>query len=78
MKEYIFPVVTDEYRITFLQATQPLCPDVQRIIWEEVLYCTQPIDPPPTPRKCPVYSRLSSASLPRDLLPLLNDCHLVK
>ena len=74
MKEYHFPLVTDEYRITFLRATEALCPDVQRLVWEEVLYCTQPIEPPPTPKQCPTYSRLSSASLPRDLLPLLNQC----
>jgi hypothetical protein len=73
MKEYHFPLVTDEYRIAFLQATEALCPDIQRLIWHEVLYCTQPIDPPPTPRKCPTYSRLSSASLPRNLLSLLNE-----
>lgn len=65
MKEYIFPLVTDELRIAFFQATQPLCADVQRLIWHELLYCTQPIDPPSAPIKCPKYSRLSSASLPR-------------
>ncbi len=68
MKEYHFPLVTDEYRITFIKATEALCPDVQRLIWHEVLYCTQPIEPPSTPRKCPAYSRLSDASLPRNLL----------
>jgi|DEB0MinimDraft_4_1074332.scaffolds.fasta_scaffold08955_2 hypothetical protein len=67
MKEYHFPVVTDEYRIAFLRATEALCPDVQRLIWEEVLYCTQPIDPPPTPQKCKIlYTRLPT-SLPRNL-----------
>ena len=61
-------VASDNLRIAFLQATAPLCPDVQRIIWEEVLYCTVPIEPPPTPKKqCPViYDRLST-SLPRNL-----------
>lgn len=75
MKEYYFPLVTDEYRIAFLQATEALCPDVQRLIWEEVLYCTQPIDPPPTPKKCPTYSRLYGASLPRNLASLLESHH---
>jgi len=69
MKEYHFPLVTDELRIAFLQSTEPLCPDVQRLIWHEVLHCTQPIDPPATPRKCPAYSRLPSVSLPRNLFP---------
>ena len=36
-------LATDELRIAFIQATSPLCPDVQRKIWEEVLYCTVPI-----------------------------------
>ena len=43
-------LATDELRIAFLQATEPLCPDVQRKIWEEVLYCTTPIEPPPAPQ----------------------------
>ena len=30
-------LATDELRIAFIQATEPLCPDVQRKIWEEVL-----------------------------------------
>jgi len=61
-------LATDELRIAFIQATTPLCPDVQRKIWEEVLYCTKPIDPPPTPKKCRSvsYDRLST-SLPRNL-----------
>jgi hypothetical protein len=85
MKEFVIPVnnlfiksskplgipglATDELRITFLQATAPLCPDVQRKIWEEVLYCTVPVNPPPTPKnKCSViYDRLSTHSIPRKL-----------
>mgnify|MGYP003631082372 FL=1 len=61
-------LATDELRIAFLQATNPLCPDVQRIIWEEVLHCTTPVDTPPTPIKCHSisYNRLST-SLPRKL-----------
>ena len=84
MSEYIIPVnglfahslyplgipglATDELRIAFLQATEPLCPDVQRKIWKEVLYCTTPIEPPPTPQKCRSVSyNRSSISLPRNL-----------
>ena len=61
-------LATDELRIAFIQATSPLCPDVQRKIWEEVLYCTTSIDPPSTPKKCRSvsYDRLST-SLPRNL-----------
>jgi hypothetical protein len=67
MKEYLFPLVTDELRIAFCQATGPLCNDVQRIIWEEVVHCTVPIEPPPTPKKCKIlYTRLP-ISLPRNL-----------
>lgn len=62
-------LATDELRIAFLQATASLCPDVQRKIWEEVIYCTEPIEPPPTPQKCSKisYTRYS-ASLPQNLL----------
>ena len=61
-------LATDELRIAFLQATEPLCPDVQRKIWEEVLYCTTPIEPPPAPQKCHSVSyNRSSISLPRNL-----------
>jgi hypothetical protein len=85
MSEYVIPVndlfvrslypfgipglATDELRIAFLQATAPLCPDVQRKIWEEVLYCTIPVNPPPTPKKkCSViYERSSKHSIPRNL-----------
>lgn len=67
MKDFLIPVVTDEYRIAFCQATAPLCSDVQRIIWEEVLYCTEPIEAPPAPKKCNIsYTRLP-ISLPRNL-----------
>ena len=31
-------LATDDLRIAFLQATSPLCADVQRKIWEEVLF----------------------------------------
>ena len=45
-------LATDDLRLAFLQATNPLCPDVQRKIWEEILYCTAPIEPPQAPKKC--------------------------
>jgi hypothetical protein len=45
-------LATDDLRIAFLQATSPLCADVQRKIWQEVLTCTVPTTPPPAPRKC--------------------------
>ncbi len=84
MSEYVIPIngifahslyplgipglATDELRITFLQATAPLCPDVQRKIWEEVLYCTVPIEPPPAPKKkCSITYERSSVSLPKNL-----------
>jgi hypothetical protein len=43
------PLVTDDYKIAFLQATEPLCPDVHRLIWDLVL----DIEPkcPPAPLK---------------------------
>lgn len=63
-------LATDELRIAFLQATSPLCPDVQRKIWEEVIYCTKPVEPPPAPKKCRSvsYTR-SQISLPRNPFP---------
>lgn len=42
---------TDELSLIFCQVTRDLCPDVQRLIWEEVLYCSQPTEAPPAPRK---------------------------
>jgi len=56
MKEYLFPLVTDELRIAFCQATAPLCNDVQRIIWEEVVHCTVPIEAPPAPKNAKYYT----------------------
>jgi hypothetical protein len=83
MSEYILPIndlfvhstvplgipglATDTLRIAFCQATAPLCPDVQRKIWEEVLYCTTPTEPPPPPKKCNISYTRSPTSLPRDL-----------
>ena len=61
-------LATDELRFAFLQATESLCPDVQRKIWEEILYCTIPVEPPPTPKKrCTVLYSPSSITLPRNL-----------
>ena len=60
-------LATDELRIAFLQSTTLLCPDVQRKIWEEVIHCTTPIEPPPAPIKCRSISYVrSSMSLPRN------------
>ena len=42
---------THEQALTFCLATAPLCPDVQRLIWKEVLREEIPNTPPPTPRK---------------------------
>ncbi len=66
MPEYVLPInelfvrsrvplgipglATDDLRFAFLQSTAPLCPDVQRKIWEEVIYCTVPVEPPPAPK----------------------------
>lgn len=60
-------VASDDLRIAFLQATSPLCRDVQELIWKEVLYCTVPIEPPPAPKKCSPYYRVSTISLPQNL-----------
>jgi hypothetical protein len=89
MSEYVLPInelfvrssvplgisglATDDLRLAFLQATNPLCPDVQRKIWEEVIHCTTPIEPPPAPIKCRSISYVrSSMSLPRDLFNVKN------
>lgn len=62
-------LATDDLRIAFLQATASLCPDLQRKIWEEVLYCSQPIEPPLTPLKCSKisYTRFSASLPPKNL-----------
>ena len=57
---------SDEFAVAFCQATAPLCPDVQRLIWQEVISPPN-FAPPPAPKKCPKYSRTCSISLPRDL-----------
>lgn len=60
-------VASDDLRIAFLQATSPLCRDVQELIWKEVLYCTVPIEPPPARKKCYPYYRVSTISLHKNL-----------
>ncbi len=89
MSEYVLPInelfvrssvplgisglATDDLRLAFLQATNPLCPDVQRKIWEEILYCTAPIEPPQAPKKCRSVSYVrSSMSLPQNLFDVKN------
>lgn len=70
--DYI-PLVTDEFRIAFCQATEPLCSDVQRIIWKKLLYENIELYSPPTPKKCRIqYSRVSGNFLPPSLLAHLN------
>ena len=62
------PLVTDDFRIAFCQALEPLCQDIQRVIWEKVLYDTIKLEPPPAPQKCRIkYSRVSGSSLPHNL-----------
>ena len=43
------PLLTTDYKLAFCQATNDLCPDVQRLIWTYVL----DVEPkcPPAPRK---------------------------
>ena len=66
------PLVTDELRLAFCKATEPLCPDVQRLIWENLLYKDIELEPPPAPQKCRItYSRVSGSCLPRSMLELL-------
>ncbi len=68
MPDLYVSIYTHEFALAFCQATAPLCPDVQRLIWKEVLYNPVPRDPPPTPTKCR-YSVLPGLSLgiPRHL-----------
>lgn len=65
---------SDEFAVAFCQATASLCPDVQRLIWQEVISPPKLKTPPPAPKKsyitlgtCPVYYRTCSATLPRNL-----------
>lgn len=50
---------THEQAILFCVATAPLCPDVQRIIWKEVLREETPNTPPPAPIKNVKSSKVS-------------------
>lgn len=59
-------VASNDFKFAFLQATSPLCRDVQELIWKEILYCTVPIEPP-APKKCNISYTRSRISLPRDL-----------
>ena len=62
------PLVTDDFRIAFCQATETLCQDVKRIIWEKVIYENINVEPPSAPLKCRIkYSRVSGSSLPHNL-----------
>ena len=53
MNTYI-PLITYDYKLAFCQATNDLCPDVQRLIWTQVL------DVEPT---CPQAPRKPGAAL---------------
>ena len=48
MRDYI-PLLTDDFKLAFCQATNGLCTDVQRLIWEKTIV----IEPmcPPAPKK---------------------------
>lgn len=60
-------VASNDFKFAFLQATSPLCRDVQELIWKEILYCTVPIEPPSAPKKCNSSYTRSRTSLPRNL-----------
>lgn len=36
------PLVCDNQRIAFLQATEPLCEDLKRLIWDKYLHTFEP------------------------------------
>ena len=48
MADYI-PLVTEEYKLAFVQSTNKLPSDIQQIIWNKVLE----VPPPTTPQKPP-------------------------
>jgi hypothetical protein len=50
------PLVTDNERIAFCQATASLCDDVQRIIWDMYLKNIEP-ECPPAPQKIRAFIR---------------------
>lgn len=49
MSEDFIALTTDDFKLTFCQATNALCTDVQRLIWEKAIV-TEPRCPP-APRK---------------------------
>ena len=50
MADYI-PLVTYDYKLAFCQVTNQLPEDIQRNIWNKVLYVSAPATPPPAPMK---------------------------
>ena len=49
MSEDFIALTTDDFKLAFCQATNTLCTDVQRLIWEKAIV-TEP-KCPPTPLK---------------------------
>ena len=54
MSEDFIALTTDDFKLAFCQATNSLCTDVQRLIWEKAIV-TEP--------KCPPAPRKQSAAL---------------
>lgn len=48
------PLVTDEQRVVFCRATEKLCPDVKRLIWDMYMKTFEP-ECPPAPNKIRVF-----------------------
>jgi hypothetical protein len=59
--DYI-PLLTDDYKLAFCQATNGLCTDVQRLIWEEVIV-TEPVCPPAPKKLSRMYLHLKNRSV---------------
>jgi hypothetical protein len=53
MSDFI-PLVTDEQRVVFCRATEKLCPDLQRLIWDMYMKTFEP-ECPPAPNKIRVF-----------------------
>ena len=52
---------THEFALAFCQATRPLCPDVQRYIWDQVIF--QELQVPNAPiKKCSNSFEMSSTN----------------
>lgn len=49
MSEDFIALITDDFKLAFCQATNELCTDVQRLIWQKAIVCESVC--PPTPRK---------------------------